>query len=95
MTPAPYLTDEEIAHITRPLKQGAARIRYIRRVYRVPCEPDPDGNPVVRRVDWDRRPEAAGAANDQAPAGEDWSKLREKVRYGRGPTQKRRQSAGA
>lgn len=91
----PYLTDDEIAGMTKPLTQGAARIKYIRDVLKVPVERRPDGQPIVRRADYEGRA-VAPAANDSAGNAErDWSRFDEKVRYGRGAKEKRRQSARA
>lgn len=75
----PYLTDEEIAEITRPLRQGAARIKFFRRLG-MKVEPKPNGQPLVWRADF----EAAGAAAPANDARErtvvDWSQLKDKVR---------------
>jgi hypothetical protein len=60
MLPA-ILTDRELADICRPLKQGAAQIRYLRGIG-VPVERRLDGTPLVRRVDWERAQNASPAA---------------------------------
>lgn len=91
MSLPPYLTNDEIASITRPLKQGKARCRRLRKMG-LHVEELPTGQPLVGRAHFEEvmrgRPPAA---NDPAPAaGRDWSKLREKVRYGRGAAQKGR-----
>jgi hypothetical protein len=65
MTP-PYLTDEEIANICRPLKRNTARIRYLRETLKLRVDARPDGSPLVRRADWERHDEATG---DAKPAG--------------------------
>ena len=52
--PKPYLTDDELAEICRPLTQGAAQIRYLRDVLRLPVVRRLDGTPLVKRADWDR-----------------------------------------
>ncbi len=44
----PYLTDDEIAEMCRPLKQGAAQIKYLREIG-VPVTRRPDGRPLVLR----------------------------------------------
>jgi hypothetical protein len=91
----PYLTDEEIEHITDPLTQGAARIRYFREVLEVKVKPRPNGQPLVWRSDFDaaRRREQE-AANDGRPS-LDWSAFEERVKYGRGEKAKRREPARA
>lgn len=50
----PILTDTEIQAICEPLTQGHAQIRYLRKLG-VPVERKPNGRPLVRRVDWERR----------------------------------------
>lgn len=44
----PFLTDDEIAKICYPLKQGAAQIKYLREIG-VPVSRRPDGRPLVLR----------------------------------------------
>lgn len=56
-----HLTDAELDDICRPLRQHAARIRYLRSLG-LPVERRPDGSPLVRRADWDRRTGAQPAA---------------------------------
>jgi len=63
----PYLTDEEIAGICRPLRQKHAQVRYLRDVLKLPVERRPDGSPLVRRVDWDRAHPAAEQPKRGAP----------------------------
>lgn len=60
----PFLTDDEIADICRPLKQKAARVRFLRDQLRLPVDERPDGSPIVRRADWDRR----SASETEGPA---------------------------
>ena len=48
------LTDAEIAAICAPLTQGAAQVRYLRDVLRVPVQRKPNGRPMVRRCNWER-----------------------------------------
>lgn len=95
-TPPPYLTEEEIAELTKPLTQGAARIRKLR-AYGLTVEPKPNGQPLVWRTDLEavrRREEAA--ANDIRTQRLDWTPFRNRVRYGRGGEKaQRRQSTGA
>lgn len=92
---SPHLTDEEIASITEPLTQGAARINYLRRLG-IKAEPKPNGQPLVWRSDFEAaRQRNTEAANDGRPVSRDWSEFDKKVAYGRGEKAKRRQSAGA
>lgn len=91
----PYLTDDEIAEITKPLTQGAARIKYFRRLG-VKVEPRPDGQPLVWRADFEAGRLPAHAANDAPQATQNWAQLREKVQNGsRGEKTQRRQPARA
>lgn len=83
----PYLTDDEIADITKPLTQGAARCRYFRRIG-VKVDPRPDGQPLIGRAEF----EAARmdkARLQPAPAGEvivaDFGELRRLQERKRGP----------
>lgn len=94
MSLPPYLTDDEIAGMTKPLVQGAARIRFLRaKGYKV--DERPDGQPLLLRAELERG-RIEGAANDGvAPAVRDWSKFDERVRYGRGAEKKRRKPAAA
>lgn len=55
MSLPPFLTDDEIAAMTRPLKQGAARIKYLRDTLGLPVRARPDGQPLVWRSDWESR----------------------------------------
>lgn len=59
----PYLTDDEIAEITKPLMQGAARCRYFRRLG-IKVDPRPNGQPLVGRAEF----EAARLAPERATA---------------------------
>ena len=90
----PHLTDAEIADITAPLTQGAARIRFFRRLG-VKVEAKPNGQPLVWRSDFEAARRQQDAANDARPVSRDWSAFEERVRYGRGSKEKRRQPAGA
>lgn len=67
-----HLTDAELADICRPLVQHAARIRYLRSLG-LPVERRPDGSPLVRRCDWERRsaPAAPAVASGLGPR---WSR---------------------
>lgn len=81
MSQPPYLTDEEIAGATDPLTQGAARIKFFRRLG-VKVEAKPNGQPLVWRADFETARRQA-AANDGRPVPPDWSAFEKKVRYGR------------
>lgn len=59
----PYLTDAEVAAITKPLQQGAARCRYFRKLG-IKVDPRPDGQPLVGRAEF----EAARMAKERAQA---------------------------
>lgn len=89
-----HLSDTEIADITKPLTQGAARIRYLRRLG-IKVEPKPNGQPLVWRSDFEAARRRAGEAANDTPARRDWSNLEKKVRYGRGEKAERRQPARA
>lgn len=52
------LTDAEISTICAPLTQGAAQVRYLRDVLRLPVQRKPNGRPLVRRCDWEREQNA-------------------------------------
>lgn len=91
----PYLTDVEIADITAPLVQGAARIKYLRRLG-IKAEPKPNGQPLVWRADFDAARLAQPAANDSPRSTRNWAQFKEKVQNGaRGEKAKGRQSARA
>lgn len=91
----PHLTEAEIADITAPLTQGAARIKYLRRLG-VKVEPKPNGQPLVWRADFEAARLAQPAANDIPGKTRNWAALREKVQNaGRGEKTKQRQPARA
>lgn len=50
----PILTQQEIDLICEPLVQGHAQVRYLRSLG-LPVEVKPNGKPLVRRSDWERR----------------------------------------
>lgn len=90
-----HLTDEEIESITEPLTQGAARIRYLRRLG-IKAEPKPNGQPLVWRADFEAvRQRNTTAANDGRQASADWTQFDKRLRYGRGAKEKKRQPARA
>ena len=68
----PYLSDDEIDGICAGLTQSAAKVRYLRTVLRVPVDRKPNGRPLVRRTDWERR--QPPAQNDQPTDGPNWSR---------------------
>jgi len=68
---SPILTDSEVDEICDGLTQGAAKVRYLRQLG-VPVERKPNGRPLVRRADWERRQPAA--QNDAPTRGPKWSK---------------------
>lgn len=69
---SPILTDAEIDEICAGLVQGAAKVRYLRDVLRVAVERKPNGRPLVRRADWDRR---QPPVQDDAPTrGPKWTR---------------------
>ncbi len=49
-----YLTDEEVAEITKPLKQKAARVRYLRDQLGLLVKTRPDGSPLVSRSNFEQ-----------------------------------------
>lgn len=70
---SPILSDKEVDEICDGLTQAAAKVRYLRDVLRVPVERKPNGRPLVRRADWDRRQQPQ-AQNDGPTRGPKWSK---------------------
>lgn len=49
---SPHLTDAEIEEITKPLTQGAARIKFFKRLG-VKVAAKPNGQPIVGRLEWE------------------------------------------
>lgn len=47
-----HLTDAEVEEATRPLKQGAARIRFFQRLG-CKVKPKPNGQPLVGRAEYE------------------------------------------
>jgi hypothetical protein len=68
--PEAALTDSEVNAICAGLTQGAAQLRYLRDVLKLPVQRKPNGRPLVRRVDWDR----ITAQNVRPANGPKWSK---------------------
>lgn len=68
----PNLTDAEIDDICDGLKQSAAKVRYLRETLGLRVERKPNGRPLVRRADWERRQPGAQAAASPT-AGPKWS----------------------
>lgn len=64
------LTEAEIDAICAPLRQGAAQVRYLRDVLKLPVQRRPNGRPLVRRCDWERQQ----AQNVRPANGPRWSK---------------------
>jgi hypothetical protein len=96
MTP-PYLTDQEIAEITAPLIQGAARCRFLNRIG-VKVQRRPDGQPLVGRAEFEafmQARDSAIAPTHRTEAGPDWPALQDRVRYARGQKAKMRESTRA
>lgn len=62
-----FLTDDELAEICRPLTQGAAQIRYLRDVLKLPVVRRLDGTPLVKRADWDRAQQPAAPLTGAGP----------------------------
>lgn len=81
----PHLTDDEIASITEPLTQGAARCKYLERLG-LKVEPRPNGQPLVGRAHFEEvmRGRPGEAANDSRTGKVNFAGLRDKVRCGRG-----------
>ena len=65
-----HLTDSELDDICRPLVQHAARIRYLRGLG-LHVDRRPDGSPLVRRADWERR---SAPQQAQRAGGPQWSR---------------------
>lgn len=75
---SPHLTDAEVAEITEPLEQAAARRRFFERCG-LKVGRKPNGQPLVSRADWAAHlaaHHAAGVSAANAPS-IDWSKVRE------------------
>lgn len=67
------LTDDEVAHVCRPLKQHAAMVRYLRDKLHLHVDVAPDGRPLVNRAHYNAvragaRASAGQAQNAPAPA---------------------------
>jgi len=75
----PYLTDAEVEEITKPLTQGAARIRYFKSIG-CKVKERPNGQPLVGRAEYEavmtsRRNAIALPAPGQVVR-PDWDRLR-------------------
>lgn len=68
----PNLTDAEIDDICDGLTQSAAKVRYLRDVLGLAVQRKPNGRPLVRRADWDRRQPGTQAATSPT-SGPRWS----------------------
>lgn len=64
--PAPYLSDDEIAEICRPLKMPAAQRRHLARLGLL-VKSKPNGQPLVARAEFERvmTGAPAGAAREE------------------------------
>ena len=75
----PYLTDAEIEEITKPLIQGAARVKFFERIG---CKVKirPNGQPLVGRAEFEAEITKRRNAQLPPPAANivrpDWDKLR-------------------
>jgi hypothetical protein len=94
MSASPYLTEEEIERLTRPLVQQAAIVKRLRAMG-FTVKVAPDGSPIISRANHDLVMggiQARPAAND-APAGPDEAALlrfpADRVKSARGQTAKR------
>lgn len=64
------LTDAEVCELTKPIKQGAAQVRYLREILGSDIKRRPDGKPVVTRAMLARlQSQSTPASND---AGLNW-----------------------
>lgn len=76
----PYLTDDEIAIITAPLTQAAARCRHIEREFGIKVRRKPNGQPIVGREDLAAALATTRRKRSPAPAGNvvrpDFNRLR-------------------
>lgn len=70
----PILTDAEIDEICAGLIQNAAKVRYLRDVVKVPVERKPNGRPLVRRVDWERRQQPTAQNDGSDEEGPNWTR---------------------
>ena len=76
--PMPWLSDEEINELCKPLTQPAAQVRYLRQVLKLTVTTKPNGRPVVIRSHAERvlsGMSASGASDEGgkpevAPAGQ-------------------------
>jgi hypothetical protein len=75
----PYLTDAEVEEITKPLTQGAARIRYFKSI---DCKVKlrPNGQPLVGRAEYEAVMTSRRNAQSLPAHGQviqpDWGRLR-------------------
>lgn len=70
MSADPYLTDDQVESITKPLTQGAARIKFFRKLG-CNVKPKPNRQPLVGRADF----EAAMLAKQRKQAPTDGAKV--------------------
>jgi hypothetical protein len=78
---SPHLTDAEVAEITEPLTQGAARRKFFERLGCKVVKTKPNGQPLVSRDDYaraisaqppEKRPRGGPKPQDEP----DWAALR-------------------
>jgi len=62
--PPPYLTDDEIAELCKPLKMPAAQRRHLERMGMI-VKTRPNGQPIVARAEFERV--MVGAAPGRVP----------------------------
>lgn len=58
----PWLTEEEVDDLCRPLTQAAAQIRFIRREFGITAGRKPGGSPLVFRSELEAARARAGAS---------------------------------
>lgn len=79
---SPHLTDAEIAEITEPLTQAAARCRYFRRVLGIKVRQKPNGQPLIGRAEYEaaltsrRAQEAPRAGGSNVVSLPDWGAVK-------------------
>lgn len=85
----PFLTDDEIERLTKPLTQGAARCKFFRRLG-IKVDPRPDGQPIVGRAEFEaarlsKNRQPLAVANDGNVITPDFGELRRLQERKRGP----------
>lgn len=92
MAQPPYLTDDEIAEICKPLTNGAARYRYLTEELGLHAGRKPNRQPLVARSEFERVMGAArvGKVAEMNAAVGDVAALRERWRGRNGAQTQRR-----